>query len=97
MHHRGSAGASRPYFESKRLDRKSATPNNKFAVNLSNAFSKTPKKMKRPVSLENVQEDKFVEQIVDLLEQKQLIDTKAASTTKPKVNQMLKQLIRAHF
>ena len=49
------------------------------------------------MSLENVQEDKFVEQIVDLLENQQLIDPKAASTTKPKVNQMLKQLIRAHF
>ena len=26
-----------------------------------------------------------------------MIDPRAASTTKPKVNQMLKQLIRAHF
>ena len=47
-------------FDQKKYSRKSSTPNNKFAVNLSNAFKHTPKKMKRPVSLENVQEDKFV-------------------------------------
>ena len=48
-------------FEQKKLNRKSTTPNNKFGANVSNALRTTPRKMKRPVSLENVQEDKFVE------------------------------------
>jgi len=39
----------------------------------------------------------FVEKIVDLLEKRNLIDTKINLNNKPKVNQILSSLLKAHL